>query len=305
MAQTLQELMAALPPMDYSYKQDVFAPMRELAANQAQGPTTDLAPFFQSMLQDVNAPRQMPEVSVPGQVNPLQAFASLLGGNLASLQSGNPAFAQGPLQTLQGREAGRQEAVRTNEQMKNAAVEDQYQTARTLKLKMHEMQMMDAIKRGDMKTAAAENEARFKMLDIQRQEDARLAQESANRQALLKTQSEIDVEKVKAQGRQDTERVKGQVKEKLKADIQSLPKEAQIELAQTLNGIRSAYAAQAALGLDVDQDEMQKELEAAADKIIAKHKAVAKGETPPTKELSNADKVRARARELAAERNKK
>jgi hypothetical protein len=307
MAQTIQELMGQLPPVDYTYKQDVFAPMRDFFQQAQAQPPVDLAPFFQQM-QQANQGRPTPQVEVPGEVGPLQSFFSLLGGNLAGIQSGNQQFSQGPLQTLQGRAGERREAQQTNEQMKLQAQQDEFEQARMLKMKMHEMQMMDAIKRGDLKTAQAENEARFKMLDLARQEDARIAQEKETRDLMGKTIAQIEIEKVKGQEREEVERVKGEVKKGLKDAVAALPKEGQIELQQTLQGIRSTYSAQAALGLPIDNAEMEKEMEAAANKIIAKHKAkpaAAGTAAPADTTTSKADLVRARARELAAQKGKK
>lgn len=293
---SLEELMSNLPPADASYQEDVYAPMREFQNWFMSRPPVDVEPFFQAMQSEPSAP--VPQMSVPGAVPPLNQFLALLGGNMAAAQSGNQQFASAPLETLQGRQQERDQALRANEGMKIQAAQQEYERSRQLKLKMHEMKMQQAIKRGDLEGAAKENEAKFKMLDLQRQEEARIAQEQSDRDLMLKTAAQVEVEKVKGEQRQETERVKGQIKKETKDGIANLPKEGQIELTQRLQGIRAVYAAQAAMGFPVDQPTMQKEMEDAADEIIAKHK----GEKPVQ---STEDKVRARARELKAARNKK
>ncbi len=296
MPASLEELMRNLPPSNASYQQDVYGPMREFQNWFMQQPPTDVAPFFQAMQNEPAAPA--PQVSVPSAVPPLNQFLSLLGGNLAAAQSGNQGYAERPLQTLQERAAERTQAQRQNEAMQINAAQQEYERSRQLKLKMHEMKMQQAIRRGDLEAAARENEAKFKMLDLQRQEEARIAQERADRDLMLKTTSEVQIEQAKGIERQKLEGVKVAGRKDLKAAIAGLPKEALAELNQRLQGIRSVYAAQAAMGFQVDQDVMQKEMEDVADEIIAKHK----GETPTQ---TTEDKVRARARELKATREKK
>lgn len=289
---TLDELMRNLPPIDAAYQQDIYAPMREYGNWFMSRPQPDVESFFKDMMNEPPAP--IPQVSVPGAVPPLNQFLSLLGGNLAAAQSGNPQYAQVPFQTLQGRAAERTQAQQQNEAFAIQSAQQEYERTRQLKLKMHEMKMQQAIKRGDLEAAAKENEAKFKMLDLQRQEEAALKQEMDDRELMLKTAAQVEVEQKKGQERINLENVKT---DRAQA-IAGLPKEAQIELNQTLQGIRSVYSAQAAMGFPVDQNEMQREMEAAADKIIAKHKA---GGAVPQ---SNEDKVRARARELKAQREK-
>lgn len=292
---TLDELMRTLPPIDASYQKDVYGPMREYHDWFMSTPPPDLTPFFQAMQNE--APPPVPQVSVPGAVPPLNQFLSLLGGNLAAAQSGNQSYAQAPLQTLQGRAAERTQAQQQNEALRINAAQQEYERTRALKLKMHEMKMQQAIQRGDLEAAAKENEAKFKMLDLQRQEEARIAQEQADRNLMLKTAAEVQVEQAKGTERQKVESAKANARQQA---IAGLPKEALAELNQRLQAIRSVYGAQAGMGLPIDQAQMQKEMEDVADEVIAKHKAG--GEKPP---LTIEDKVRARARELANARKAK
>ena len=295
---TLEELMRNLPPINASYQQDVYAPMREYQNWFMDQPPVDMEPFFQAMQGGPPAP--VPQVSVPGAVPPMNQFLSLLGGNLAGIQSGNQQFAAAPLGTLQGRQQSREEALRANEALQAQGAQQEWDRSRQLKLKMHEMKMQQAIKRGDLEGAAKENEARFKMLDLQRQEEARIEQEKADRDLQLKTAAQLEIEQAKGAERVKVEEVKNERAAARAKAISGLPKEAQIELTQRLQGIRSVYAAQAAMGFPVDQVTMQTEMENAADEIIAKHRA---GGVKP--EQSIEEKVRARARELKAKREGK
>ncbi len=192
----------------------------------------------------------------------------------------------------------RTQAEQQNEAMRIQAQQAEYERTRQLKLKMHEMKMQQAIQRGDLEAAAKENEAKFKMLDLQRQEEARIAQERADRDLALKTAAEIQVEQAKGTERVKVETVRNQRAAARQKELSGLPKEALAELNQRLQGIRSVYAAQAAMGFPVDQEVMQMEMENAADEIIAKHKGQPKTQTTE-------DKVRARARELKAAREGK